>query len=201
MGEIFAEINDYAEAHEQSFVLAKTSTELFRQTKFKKADSLINKVIEIADEIEDIYLKNTILKNLCSELIIQKNFKLVELLIYKIEVKSDVFECLQDIGGQMLDLYGYFGSVDLLEYFSELTNKEIIYQGIIKSITLSDNYEQIKFHALKRYQQTTNSFLHLLQMHAVYEVFLGRNNEAKIIRLDKTLNIKWAIDIKNELLN
>lgn len=134
-------------------------------------------------------------------MIIQKNFKLVELLIYKIEVKSDVFECLQDIGGQMLDLYGYFGSVDLLEYFSELTNKEIIYQGIIKSITLSDNYEQIKFHALKRYQQTTNSFLHLLQMHAVYEVFLGRNNEAKIIRLDKTLNIKWAIDIKNELLN
>lgn len=82
-------------------------------------------------------------------MIIQKNFKLVELLIYKIEVKSDVFECLQDIGGQMLDLYGYFGSVDLLEYFSELTNKEIIYQGIIKSITLSDNYEQIKFHALK----------------------------------------------------
>ncbi len=201
LGEIFAEINDYAEAHEQSFVLAKTSTELFRQTKFKKADSLINKVIEIADEIEDIYIKNTILKNLCSELIIQKNFKLVELLIYKIEVKSDVFECLQDIGGQMLDLYGYFGSVDLLEYFSELTNKEIIYQGIIKSITLSENYEQIKFHALKRYQQTTNSFLHLLQMHAVYEVFLGRNNEAKIIRLDKTLNIKWAIDIKNELLN
>ena len=199
--EIFIEINDYSEANEKSYVLAKTSTELFRQAKFEKADSLIRKVIEIADEIEDVYLKNTILKNLCSELIIQKNFKLVELLIYKIEVKSDVFECLHDIGSQILNLYGYFGSLELLEHFSELTNKEIIHQGIIKSITISENYDQIKFHYLKRYQQKTNSFLHLLQIHAVYEVFLGLNNKAKILRLDKTLNIQWAIDIKNELLN
>lgn len=35
LGEIFAEINDYAEAHEQSFVLAKTSTELLGKLNLK----------------------------------------------------------------------------------------------------------------------------------------------------------------------
>jgi hypothetical protein len=39
----------------------------------------------------------------------------------------------------------------------------------------------------------------LLQKHALFELFVGNAKQDKINRFNSTLNIKWAIDIKNEL--
>ena len=51
------------------------------------------------------------------------------------------------------------------------------------------------------YQDDIESMEKILQNHALNELFFSDASNEKIERLNRTLNIQWAIDIKNQLPN
>jgi hypothetical protein len=92
---------------------------------------------------------------------------------------------------------------DTLNIIKDLKDPHII-NSIIEgiSIALSSDYkvrEDIIVPFLKLNSKNITSKEHILQLYALHQLFFEELSEEKIQRLNRTLNLQWAIDLKKEL--
>jgi hypothetical protein len=78
------------------------------------------------------------------------------------------------------------------DYFSREFKK-----GAIKSLDISNIDTEIIIHICKNYEYDSEDTERILAIYALKELFFEDINELKIQRFNRTLNLQWAIDIKN----
>lgn len=81
---------------------------------------------------------------------------------------------------------------------NEFQSKEIrIYylKGWAESITVDDISDELAHKAIQALQNDSTSLEHFLQVYAQHELFFGNPSQENINRLNKTLNMQWALDI------
>jgi len=71
-------------------------------------------------------------------------------------------------------------------------------KGIFNSLTSNECNEEFIFSARKFYLKDMVSMEKLFQNYALHELFIQEASADKIERLNRTLNIQWAIDIKKQ---
>jgi hypothetical protein len=72
-------------------------------------------------------------------------------------------------------------------------------KGWVESIEINKVNDECILYSLKLLTEDPESFDILLQKHALNQIFFEELSEDKIQRFNRTLNLQWAIDLKNEL--
>ena len=73
--------------------------------------------------------------------------------------------------------------------------------GIINNVNTTNINIEFTNNVIKDPTQEVKLIEHVLQMYALNQLFFENLSEEKINRFNRTLNIQWAIDIKNQLPN
>ena len=160
------------------------------------AGTILEKAIENANNIKDDGF-NSIIKEI-SKISIENGFyKLIE----RISKKGIKNELLKNIGNKAINSNSYHLSLDILDEFDFYENKKVIKNGIINNVNTTNINIEFTNNVIKDPTQEVKLIEHVLQMYALNQLFFENLSEEKINRFNRTLNIQWAIDIKNQLPN
>ena len=178
----------------KSSALKDISAELAKQGKLEEA-------LACATGISDDYLKSSALKDISAELAKQGAWQLAESTGLEISRMADRQNCWKTIAE---NTYKEIGWQKALEQESQFQNDEarLFYlKGWAESIEQNEADLACLIEVLPFIVKDTESIENLLQKFALRELFFGAGKEELIKRLNRTLNIQWAIDIKNQLHN
>ena len=91
--------------------------------------------------------------------------------------------------------------MNILNNFKEKNYVELIEVGIYKSMNL-DNFDiDVMFQCLKKTEQNCINIRTLPNLYSLHQLFFSNLPQEKLVRYNRTLNLQWAIDIKNQLPN
>jgi len=177
---------------EACFLYDQTFIDLFealiKQGQFIEAYKIINL-------IEKEHEKNRLLVLFSIEAATNNLYEIAYEAIMKIDNKNDEFKAWIKLG--KLD-YSKKGIIFCKNQIKNLPNITVIYyylKGIAVALNPSNADESTVSELLILVKEDTNSIAHLMQMHTFYLCFFEKTNSLKMQRLNKTLNIQWAIDI------
>ena len=160
------------------------------------AGTILEKAIDYANNIKDDGF-NSIIKEI-SKISIENGFYN---LIERISKKGIKNELLKNIGNKAINSNSYHLSLDILDKFDFYVNKKVIKHGIINNANTTNINLEFTNNVIKDPTQEVALIEHVLQMYALNQLFFENLPEEKIQRYERTLNIQWAIDIKNQLPN
>ena len=166
------------------------STEMTKQGKIKEA-------LECARDLTDESDKSRALQKISFELAKQGNWSLAEKTGLEISTVYSHFKCWKRIAELVAAQDGW---QEALQHISNFKNQDthIYYlKGLTELVKTSDFNKTLLLYALGYYQNNIVSTETLLQHHALHELFFSDATSEKIERFNSTLNIQWAIDIKN----
>lgn len=174
--------------------LQEIAKELIKQNKIDKS----NEIIEL---VKPLIKKNLLLYESSLLLARQEDWNLIESFVIRISEPKLQYECLFRVGKIICKKYEIETALNIFNNFSLLDIKRTVLEGFIKSITLKDctfvNINILLFYSFKN----EIPFEKILQQYALNQLFFENLPEEKIQRFNRTLNIQWAIDIKNQLPN
>jgi hypothetical protein len=127
------------------------------------------------------------------------DWKLSESIVSEIIKIDDILFCLKNISLTLIKDKGVLYS---LESHSNYQNKEFqkyYLKGWAENIGLNELTEEILLKALPLFKNDQDSLNHLLQTHAINELFFGETSTDEIQKYNRTLNIQWAMDIKHQI--
>ena len=90
-------------------------------------------------------------------------------------------------------------SFELSNKFNNQEAKTYFLKGLADAIKLIGANKELILKSRNYFQDDIESMEKLLQKHALHELFLANAPSEKNSRLNRTLNIQWAIDIKNSM--
>ena len=94
------------------------------------------------------------------------------------------------------------GPIYALEVRKNLQNEDIrkyYLKGWAENVTINDLTEELLLKALTLLKDDPESIEDLLQTHAINELFFGEETNEEIHKYNRTLNIQWAMDIKEKI--
>jgi phosphopantetheinyl transferase (holo-ACP synthase) len=182
---------DISRMSQRNSAISKISSELAKQGKFEEA-------IKYANEISDEWDKSQALQSVAIEFAIKENFKQAEktgLEISQIDIRQ---ECWKSIAKNTKEQLGWKKA---LEQLSKLQNKETYdyyLKGLAEIINVNDANKECLLEFLPLIMNDTNSIETVLQAYALNEIFLKQPSKELVSRLNRSLNLEWAIDIAAE---
>jgi len=182
----------------KSSALKDISAELAKQGKLEEAASAMQQALACATGISDDYLKSSALKDISAELAKQGAWQLAESTGLEISRMADRQNCWKTIAE---NTYKEIGWQKALQQESQFQNDEarlFFLKGWAKAIELNDEVLECLVEAFPLITKDTESIENLLQKFALRELFIGAGKEELIKRLNRTLNIQWAVDIKTQ---
>ena len=87
----------------------------------------------------------------------------------------------------------------LINEFSNAESKIQMKQAIIRSVDEVNISKDICIHVLNDRSTPSDLTQHILQMYSMNQLFFTDSKPEKINHFNRTLNLQWAIDIKNSL--
>ena len=207
----------------KSRALKYISTELFKQGKAEESYALIQEALKFVYESIDEILNASVHEEICIELARQGKFKEAIESALCISNKSNKLRALEYIYTELVKqgkaeealAYAnfisdeYWKSAVLNIISTELAKQskaekaeqtDYLKSHVDSTTPINANKEQI-LAAFIFCKNDIESMEKLLQHHALHELFFRYSSNEKIERLNRTLNIQWAIDIKNQLPN
>ena len=184
---------------DKSTSLKDISAELAKQGKSEEAASAMQEALKCARGISLYAGKCDALKDISAELAKQGDLPLAEQIGLEIPFIDNRQNCWKKIANSIKKMHGLHAA---LEKVQKLENEEasIYYlKGIFNSLTLKECNAEFILSARKFYLKDMVSMEKLFQNYALHELFFQENSGDKIERLNHTLNLQWAIDIKNQL--
>ena len=174
-------------------------TSAFREkNKFTEAENIISVYIRTVCEILNEEEKNKILSDLTIQLIKHKYWQLDEKPSLEISEIALRHSCWQDIA---IEISKQEGWQNALLHVNKLQKEEARFfylKGLVKNLTLIESNSECVEQVLPYLTNDTESIEKLMQNYALRELFFGDSDQNKIQRLNQSLNIKWAMDIKKE---
>jgi tetratricopeptide (TPR) repeat protein len=177
-------------------VMETVSTELVRQGKFEDA-------IKTAHDMNLIFAdyENYVLSDISCELSKQGNWPHAEEVGLEIPRAATRHECWKKMASTLIEQAGWqiaFSKVN------ELTTDEahsFYLKGWAENAKVTDVDKSCLRQAIPYFPNDVKSLEHLLHHYAIHEIFLGDSSQEKIQRLNQTLSLQWALDIKKSLSN
>ncbi len=194
---VMKEVNEYVhninDSYNKNRILIDISNEFAKQGEIKLA-LLYTKKLNSDD------WKSYSLKDITIELSKQNNLILSESISIEIQLKNEFQSCWREIAKNEIEEKG---AVLALETLSHLQNEEVrkyYLKGWVENVTINDLTEELLLQALPLVKDDSESIEHLLQTHAINELFFENVMHEEIQRYNEVLNIQWAMDIKSQLL-
>jgi hypothetical protein len=170
-----------------------------------------NNEIELIIDDESIYKPSDLIE-VCA---FHGNYKLAEMISGKLKISQvKRNECWMTIGSSFFETNGFEKSYILTDQFESVEIRKSLKIGIIKQLhgsSFKNNYlialdrvcvtRVFLSIILKDRHIGTKNYNYILQLYALNQIFFEDIPEEKIQRFNRTLNIQWAIDIKNQLPN
>ena len=119
----------------------------------------------------------------------------------KITQQATRQECWQQIGKDAYHKLGYKQALEVLQQFSSAEAREYLLKGITAALEVDNITKEDAFLALRVPTQEVASMEHVMQMHAIHQLFFEDLPAEKQQRYNRTLNLQWAIDIKEQVQN
>ena len=158
---------------------------------------LIKDAYECSLNILDDSDKSKALNSIASELAIQENWALCESIGLEIPQILDRHNCWREIAKNTSEEKGWKNALQVVNQFQNAEVKMHYLKGLADSLNLIESNKEMILNARSYYFDDIESMEKLLQHHALHELFFSDASNGKIERLNRTLNLQWAIDIKN----
>ena len=178
----------------KSLALRGIATELAQQGKVEEA-------LTCASGISSDIFKSSALSGIATELAKQGNWALAETTVLEIPISNERNLCWQNIANNFINESSWHKALEVLNQFKNFDAKNHYLKGFSDSISACDCTENLFFTVIGFYLNDINSMETLLQKYALYQLFFQEFSAVKLERFNRTLNIQWAIDIKNQLPN
>ncbi len=182
----------------KSKTLLKISSELAKQGKLKESESLIQEAINCAQGIIDKSFKTYILHSISVELIKQGNCVNAEKIGMEIPLIVERHKCWHELAIANKNKVGWQNSLVQSVNFQNKEAQKYYLESLADNLELSDSSIDVVLIARRYFYNDIQSMEKLLHKHALHELFFKEPKKEKLDRLNQTLNIQWAIDIKNQ---
>jgi hypothetical protein len=186
---------------DKSSVLAKISTKVYSEFNLPKSKLILEEAIEIARLESDNLLKSDAMMAICIELAKQGNFLESDSLCSEIPLADIRNKCLEEIGKLIFNSYGFMETIKICNSVSSYQNHLSFKIGIINAYLNTQIGKEFSLYFIQDRNVPISALKELLQFHTINQIFFEDIHEEKIQRFNRTLNIQWAIDIKNQLPN
>ena len=181
--------------------LANISAELSKHGKVEEASSVIQEALDYAHDIDDESEKCSSLKCIAIELIKKGDLSLAEKTGLEITQIIERQACLKLYGEIFSKQIGVFESLNGFKRLNTLEARFFYLKGWLENLKLNSADKEVTINAILFFNKDIVSIERLLMLHSLNQVFFEKIPEVKIQRFNHTLNIQWAIDIKNQLPN
>jgi hypothetical protein len=177
----------------KSRVLRDISTELFQQGKVEEA-------FECARGISDESSRSIALQFIYGELYKQGNWSLADTIIenWELAKRQEIWK------NHAINIYMESGWQKSLQQVIQLQSEEACLHyinGWAEKLDVRDCSHEILLLTRKYFLDNLESLELVLQKLALHQLFIEEIDPTQIQRFNRTLNIQWAIDIKNQLPN
>jgi hypothetical protein len=154
--------------------------------------------LELLNEVKNVIKDERLYWFIAAELIKSENFKLAEEICNEITKTFEIQSCWKEIAQNHYLEYGWQKSLLQVSKFQSDDARLFYLKGLAEAI----GQNEIDYICVQEFLPTivkdSESIETLLQKYAINELFFGSASKEQINRLNKTLNIQWAIDIKNQ---
>jgi len=156
----------------------------------------IDEALQCARGISNEKEKSRALKDISIEVAKQGNGMIAENIGIEIPLLSERHSCWKSIAG---NYYKQDGSKKALQQLNNLQSDEarLFYlKGWSAAVTVKEADVVCMQDVLSQVAHDSECIEDILTKHALHELFLGKPDKELIGRLNKTLNIQWALDIQ-----
>jgi tetratricopeptide (TPR) repeat protein len=163
----------------------------------EESNDLLDESLSFARGISSDYWRSIALMKIAIELSNKFMYSEAEVIGIEIPQKAIRQLCWKGISELVAEKDGWQKA---LEHISNLKNQDVqkhYLKGLSEKVKTSDFDKTLLLSAQGYYRNDIVSMETLLQHYALYELFFINPSPEKIGRYNRTLNIQWAIDIKN----
>jgi hypothetical protein len=186
--------NSIKEEHNKSVALSKISAELAKQGKIKEA-------LACTHRISKEYYKASALKCISAELAKQENWSLAEEVCLEISKIEWRYDCWKEIALEIKEQYDWQTALDKAQKLQNQEARLLYLKGWADYLPTNEmNIACLKL-AIPNLASDTQSIENLLQKYALHEIMFCSPTQQLMERLNKSLYVQWAIDIKNQFPN
>jgi len=178
--------------YEKSSALSAISTELAKQGKVEEA-------LTCARGISIPYEKSSALSAISTKLAKQGDWVLAENIGLEIPQMKEKHSCWKTMSKNSLHEIGSQKALLNVQHLQSDEARRYYIQGWVEHVDLTDCSKDLFLSTRHYYQADTNCLQQILQKFALRHLFLDESEPEVIQRLNHTLNIQWAIDIKNSI--
>jgi hypothetical protein len=167
---------------------------------FSKMDEL-ERAMELTKKITDISSKGSALMNIAIEQVKQGNWNFAEEISLQIQQTNQRYWCWERIGKEKLITSN---SLDRIKQVDVLQNRETqnsYLKGIINTLDISHCSKDFLLYVRRYFMYDMKSLEKLFQLYGLNALFFSNTNPNWINRLNQSLNLQWALDIKNQMRN
>ena len=191
----------HASSYWRSHALTTISDELRKQGNSEHSLKMMEDALYHAKREADLNWKGMGLNDIAFELSKRGKWLLVENATNEILGTATRQECWQQIGKEAYASKGYQEALQILPHFSSAEAQEHILQGITQALQVDAITKEVAHLALKLPAQKVQSMEHVMQVHAIHQLFFEELPSEKLERYNRTLNLQWAMDIKAQMKN
>lgn len=146
--------------------------------------------------INKLPTRNSLLMNLSTKFVRMHNWQLAEKVSLEISEIAKRHSCWQDIAVEISKQEGWQNALLHVNKLQKEEARFFYLKGLVKNLTIIESNSECLELVLPYLTNDTESIEKLMQNYALRELFFGDSDQNKIQRLDQSLNIKWAVDIK-----
>jgi tetratricopeptide (TPR) repeat protein len=179
--------------------LLKISIDFRKSGYAKRAAFYIKSSLKYLDDINIGFLKCKLLKNIAIEFANQGEYGLSEKTGMLIEIIDERQECWTVIGENTINKLGLDHALLIVGNYQFDEVQQYYLKGLADSVINQDLNREILLKTIFIFRHDLKSMEKLLRHHAVHELFFQDTPTKQIERFNRTLNIQWAIDIKNSV--
>ena len=189
--------NDY----EKSRALAGISTEFYKQSKFEEASSAINEAIYFAVNISDEDQKTVVFAAISCALALLDKFEEAEKIGLKIPQTAVRQGCWKTHAENAIKNNSWRLALLGMQRYKSDESQLFYIKGWSTNVAIKDVSAICISKVLPLFVNDIGSIELNLQKFALHEIMLDLTLPELQQRLNRTLNIQWAIDIKNQFVN
>jgi hypothetical protein len=158
----------------------------------------IEQSINFASRINEVEDKDEAYSNIVLELAKLGSLNLVEDVGMKISKKINKQNCLTKIANNCYEQVGWNKALTGYKKFQSQEISNYYLKGIFDNLSILNCNSKTFLNAVSYCLNNYEFMEKLLQKYALHELFYNNAQPEKIQRFNRTLNINWAIDFKNQ---
>ncbi len=195
--EFLACLNLLSDNKSRSILFLNTSNYFRLEQEPEDDEFFMMEALKCARNIENNIEKNNLLERICCEFVKRSNLNLAVQICHEI---NDTFKrqlCLKSIAENICEQISWQGALGSVNKLESPEAKKYYLKGLAELYDITNSNKKMILYARQYYQNDIASMELLLQQYALHELFFDDVSDSKLERLNRSLNIQWAIDIKN----